>query len=49
MKNGILIKLPNKEVLSALKLAVDLLSSKKFEDIRIIDTRIDKQIILNEQ
>ncbi len=49
MKNGILIKLPNKEVLSALKLAIDLLSSKKFEDIRIIDTRIDKQIILNEQ
>ena len=49
MKNGILIKLPNKEVLSALKLAVDLLSSKKFEDIRIIDTRIDKQVILNEQ
>lgn len=48
MKDGILIKLPNKKALSALKLAVDLLSTKKFEDIKIIDTRINNQIILNE-
>ena len=48
MKDGILIKLPNKKALSALKFAVDLLSTKKFEDIKIIDTRINNQIILNE-
>ena len=48
MKDGILIKLPNKKALSALKFAVNLLSTKKFEDIKIIDTRINNQIILNE-
>ena len=48
MKDGILIKLPNKKALSALKFAVNLLSTKKFEDIKIIDTRIKNQIILNE-
>ena len=48
MKDGILIKLPNKKALSALEFAVDLLSTKKFEDIKIIDTRINNQIILNE-
>ena len=47
-KEPLLIKLPNKKALSALKLAVDLLSTKKFEDIKIIDTRIKNQIILNE-
>ena len=45
---NILIKLPNEKALSALKFAVDLLSTKKFEDIKIIDTRINNQIILNE-
>ncbi len=48
MKNGILIKLPNEETLIALKLAVDLLSDDKFKQTKIIDTRLNKQIILNE-
>ena len=48
LKNGILIKLPNKKTLSALKFAVDLLSDEKFKNIKIIDTRLNNQIILNE-
>ena len=48
MKNGILIKLPNEETLIALKYAVDLLSDDKFKQIKIIDTRLNEQIILNE-
>ncbi len=48
MKNGILIKLPNEKILIALKFAVDLLSDDKFKQIKIIDTRLNNQIILNE-
>ena len=48
MKNGILIKLPNEKILIALKFAVDLLSDDKFKQIKIIDARLDNQIILNE-
>ena len=48
MKNGILIKLPNEKTLTALKFAVDLLSDDKFKQIKIIDTRLNNQIILNE-
>ena len=48
MKNGILIKLPNEKILIALKFAVDLLSDDKFKKIKIIDARLDNQIILNE-
>ena len=48
MKNGILIKLPNEKILIALKFAVDLLSDDEFKQIKIIDTRLDNQIILNE-
>ena len=48
MKNGILIKLPNEKILIALKFVVDLLSDDKFKQIKIIDTRLNNQIILNE-
>ena len=48
MKNGILIKLPNKKTLTALKFVVDLLSEEKFKDIKLIDTRSNNQVILNE-
>ena len=48
MKNGILIKLPNEKILIALKFVVDLLSDDKFKQIKIIDARLDNQIILNE-
>jgi len=34
--------------LSALKIAIDLLSEEKFKNIKIIDTRLNNQIILNE-
>ena len=43
-----LIKLPNEKILIALKFAVDLLSDDEFKQIKIIDTRLDNQIILNE-
>jgi len=48
MKNGILIKLPNEKTSIALKFAVDLLLDDKFKQIKVIDTRLNNQIILNE-
>jgi len=48
MKNGILIKLPNEKTLNALKFVVDLLLEEKFKDIKLIDTRLNNQVILNE-
>jgi len=48
MKNGVLIKLPSQKILTALKFAVDLLFDENFQNIKIIDTRLNNQIILNE-
>lgn len=48
LKNNILIKLPIEKNKDALELAFELIRSKKFKDIKIIDTRLDNQIILNE-
>ena len=48
LKNDILIKLPQKQIDRALELVIDLLLSKKKENIKIIDARLENQIILNE-
>ena len=48
MKNGILIKLPNEETLNALKFVVNLLLEEKFKNIKLIDTRSNNKVILNE-
>ena len=47
LKNNIIIKLSNNYIEDSLDLASDFLNNKNFEDIKIIDTRIKDQIILN--
>lgn len=44
---GTLIKLPNKNIKEALEVYERLLYEQKIEDIKIIDLRIDSQVIIN--
>ena len=46
--NGLLIKLPEKNVREILDLVFDLLKKDKFQNFQVIDARIVNQIILNE-
>jgi len=48
LKNGALLKLPTKNVVSALDISNKILSSDNFKKIEIIDLRISNQIIINE-
>tara|TARA_B100002052_G_C15839153_1_gene579310 strand:+ start:342 stop:1013 length:672 start_codon:yes stop_codon:yes gene_type:complete len=47
MKDGILIKLPQKNIDKALKMIFEFISENKLNDINIIDARINNQIIIN--
>ncbi len=47
LKNNIIIKLSKNYIEDSLDLVVDFLNNQNFEDIKIIDTRIKDQIILN--
>ena len=47
MRNGLLIKLPEKKLLESLNLSTELISSNDFKNIKIIDTRVNNQVILN--
>ena len=49
LRNGLLIKLPEKKLLESLDLSIELILSNKFKNIKIIDTRVNNQVILNEQ
>ena len=49
LRNGLLIKLPEKKLLESLNLSTELISSNNFQDIKIIDTRVNGQVILNGQ
>tara|TARA_X000000950_G_scaffold259990_1_gene328924 strand:+ start:623 stop:1297 length:675 start_codon:yes stop_codon:yes gene_type:complete len=49
LRNGLLIKLPEKKLLESLNLSIELILSNKFKNIKIIDTRVNNQVILNEQ
>ncbi len=49
LRNGLLIKLPEKKMLENLDLSIELILSNKFKNIKIIDTRVNNQVILNEQ
>ena len=46
--DGLLIKLPEKKFLQSINTSMDLISKKKIENIKIIDNRIEGQVILNE-
>ena len=48
LRNNIIIKLPNTNIKEGLKLASEFLQSSQFKDIKIIDARINNQIILND-
>jgi len=47
LKNSIIIKLSKNYIEDSLDLVVEFLNNQNFEDIKIIDTRIKDQIILN--
>ena len=48
-KDGFLIKLPEKNIAKSLKFAELIIISKKFEDKKVIDLRISKNIILSNE
>ena len=47
MKDGILIKLPQKEIDKTIKIILEFLSKNNKKNISIIDARINNQIIIN--
>ena len=49
LRNGLLIKLPEKKLLESLNLSTELILSDNFQEIKIIDTRVNGQVILNGQ
>ena len=49
LRNGLLIKLPEKKLLESLDLSIELTKSKNFKNISIIDARVNNQVIINEQ
>ena len=49
MKNGVLIKLPNLNIIQGLDLASKFISEKKFLEISTIDLRIKNQVIVNNE
>ena len=48
LKNGILLKLPSKNIYEALNNSFKILESNSFKKIKVIDLRIINQIIVNE-
>ena len=48
LRNNIIIKLPNDNIKEGLILVSKFLHNNKFKDIKIIDARINNQIILND-
>ena len=45
--DNMIIKLPKKNLENSLNLSLDLISSDKFKNIKILDLRQDKQVIIN--
>ena len=48
LRDNTIIKLPNDNAHLALNLAIEFLYDRKFKDNKIIDARIENQIILND-
>ena len=49
LSSGILIKLPNEKLKESLDLSLNLLNNEKFVNVKLIDVRQKKQVIVNEQ
>ena len=47
-KNNTLIKLPSQKLLSKLNLTGELLKNEKFQNTKVIDLRIENQIIVTD-
>ena len=47
--DNMIIKLPKKNLGASLNLASDLISNNKIKDIKILDLRQDRQVIINEK
>ena len=47
--DNMIIKLPKKNLGASLNLASDLISNNKIKDIKILDLRLDRQVIINEK
>ena len=47
--NGLLIRLPEKKLLESLNLSSELILNNNFKNIKVIDTRVNNQVILNEK
>ncbi len=47
LRNGLLIKLPEKKILENLNLSTEFISNSDFRNLKIIDTRVNNQVILN--
>ena len=45
--NNMVIKLPKKNLEASLNLLLDLMNNNKFKNIKILDLRQDKQVIIN--
>ena len=45
--DNMIIKLPKKNLENSLNLSFDLISNKKFKNIKILDLRQDNQVIIN--
>ena len=45
--NNMIIKLPKKNLEDSLNLSLDLINNNKFKNVKILDLRQDKQVILN--
>ena len=48
MTSGILIKLPKKRLEESLNLSLEILDDKNFKNIKVIDVRQERQIVINE-
>ena len=48
LNNKIIIKLPQNYIENSLELAFEFLNNQNFKDIKIVDTRVKNQIILND-
>jgi len=49
LKNNILIKLSENEIIDSLDYAFDFMKNNNIDDFRVIDLRVKNQIILNDQ
>ena len=49
LRNNIIIKLPKDNTNLALNLALEFLYKEEFKDVKIIDARIENQIILDDR